>query len=239
MKARTGAALITGGARRLGRVMALTLAARGYDLVLHHRSSAEEAHNLAALAADFGAQTHLIQGDLEDMHFVQSLVTQAQTVFPHLNLLLNNASAFYPQRLQDTDLATLDTMLNLHLKAPLLLTRDFAQHCGTGQIVNLIDTQVLKQPTDYVPYILSKKALHELTALSAKALGPQIRVNAIAPGYILPPVAGNEDDGERQIARTPLKRSGTSEDITRALEALLDNDFLTGQVLWVDGGQRL
>lgn len=84
-----------------------------------------------------------------------------------------------------------------------------------------------------------KKALHELTALSAKALGPSIRVNAIAPGYILPPVAGNEDDGERQIARTPLKRSGSSEDITRALEALLDNPFLTGQVLWVDGGQRL
>ena len=236
MKPRTGSALITGGGRRLGQAMGLALAARGYDLVIHYRSSAQGAHQLQADADLLGAKTHLIQGDLSQPAFMESLIPKAKALAPDLNLLINNASIFYPQNLAQTDLETLDAFMNLHLKAPLILTRDFARDCGAGQIINMVDTQVQKNPIDYLPYILSKKSLTDLTYLSAKALGPDIRVNAIAPGYILPPIEGNIDQSETWIKGAPMKRMGAITDITAALESLLDNSFLTGQVLWVDGG---
>lgn len=239
MMPRQGAALITGGARRLGRAMALCLAARGYDLVIHYNSAEADARLLQTQAAEFGATVHLIQGDLGDRGLMESLIAQALIKCPELNLLINNASVFFPKTLEETDIETLDLFFDMHLKAPLVLSRDFARLCGRGNIVNLVDSLTLKQPTGYLPYILSKKSLVDLTELSAKALGPAIRVNAIGPGYILPPVAGNEDVGDRWIKRTPLARSGAVTDITAALEALLDNPFLTGQVLWVDGGHRL
>ncbi|PKL76090.1 MAG: short-chain dehydrogenase, partial [Candidatus Melainabacteria bacterium HGW-Melainabacteria-1] len=189
--------------------------------------------------ADFGATAHLIQGDLTDKDFAQGLIKAAKVECPHLNLLINNASVFFPKTLDQTDAEVLDLFMDMHLKAPLLLTRDFARLCGSGQVINLVDSLTLQNPINYLPYILSKKSLVDLTELSAKALGPEIRVNAIAPGYILPPVEGNEDVGERWIKRTPLARSGAVTDVTDALDALLDTPFLTGQILWLDGGHRL
>lgn len=239
MMPRQGAALITGGARRLGRAMALNLAARGYDLIIHYNSAAEDAQALSEEASNFGAEVHLVQGDLSDASFMQNLLPQAKLLCPHLNLLINNASVFFPVSLAETELDTLDLFLSMHLKAPLILSRDFARLCEQGNIINMVDSLTLKNPVTYLPYILSKKALVDLTELTAKALGPQIRVNAIGPGYILPPVTGNADVGERWIKRTPLQRSGEVTDITAALNSLLDNPFLTGQILWVDGGHRL
>lgn len=239
MMPRQGAALITGGARRLGRAMALCLAARGYDLVIHYNNASAEAETLQREVGDFGATAHLLQGNLADPEFMQGLVPTALAFCPNLNLLINNASVFFPKTLAETDLETLDLFLGMHLKAPLILSRDFARLCGKGQIINMVDSLALKNPTTYLPYILSKKSLVDLTELCAKALGPRIRVNGIGPGYILPPVAGNEDVGERWIKRTPLQRSGAVTDITAALEALIDTPFLTGQILWVDGGHRL
>lgn len=236
---RQGGALITGGARRLGRAMALCLAARGHDLVIHYNSAEAEAQLLQQQASEFGATVHLIQGDLSDRTFMENLIAQALALCPALNLLINNASVFFPKSLDETDIETLDLFMDMHLKAPLVLSRDFARLCGRGNIVNLVDSLTLKNPVTYLPYILSKKALVDLTALTAKSLGPDIRVNAIGPGYILPPVSGNEDTGEKWVRRTPLARSGAVTDITAALESLLDNPFLTGQVLWIDGGHRL
>lgn len=239
MISRQGGALITGGARRLGRAMALCLAARGYDLVIHYNSAQAEARLLQQQAAEFGATVHLIQGDLSDRAFLEALIAQAVALCPALNLLINNASVFYPKSLAETDIETLDLFMDMHLKAPLVLSRDFARLCGRGNIINMVDSQALKHPVSYLPYILSKKSLVDLTELTAKSLGPEIRVNAIGPGYILPPVAGNEDTGEKWLKHTPLARSGAVTDITAALESLLDNPFLTGQVLWIDGGHRL
>lgn len=236
---RQGAALITGGAKRLGRGMALSLAARGYDLVIHYQSSQAEAELLQAQVKDFGSSAHLLQGDLKDPHFIKSLIADAQALCPALNLLVNNASVFYPKSLEQTEPQHLDEFYDLHLKAPLLLSRDFARLCGQGQIINLLDSQILKNPINYLPYILSKKSLQDLTLLSAKALGPRIRVNGIAPGYILPPVEGNPDDSQQWLEQTPLARTGELTDITQALEMLLDQSFLTGQILWLDGGRRL
>lgn len=239
MMPRQGAALITGGARRLGRAMALCLAARGYDLVIHYNQAENEANELVQQVSEFGAKAHLLQGDLSQRSFMESLMPMAFSLCPDLDLLINNASVFFPKNLAETDIDTLDLFLDMHLKAPLVLSRDFARLCGRGNIVNMVDSLALKNPVTYLPYILSKKALVDLTELTAKALGPAIRVNAIGPGYILPPVSGNEDAGERWIKRTPLQRSGEVADITKALETLLDNPFLTGQVFWIDGGHRL
>lgn len=243
MTARAGAALITGGAKRLGRAMALALAAQGYDIVLHYHRSQAEAEALVADLESFGAQVHLLQADLQDMQAVRALLPQATALAPALNVLINNASAFFPKPFADTDEALLDLFFDLHLKTPFLLTQAFAQHCQQadllGNVVNLTDIHIQKNPTDYMAYILSKKALSDFTALAAKALGPQVRVNAIAPGHILKPVEGNEDQSDRAREKAPMRRTGNVEDITQALMSLLNQSYLTGQTLWVDGGLRL
>lgn len=239
MSQRVGSALITGGAKRLGRAMALCLAARGYDLVIHYNSSSQDAEDLQADAAEFGATTHLLQGDLSSVDFMQSLIHSAKMQAPNLNLLINNASVFFPKTLEQTTPEDLDLFYNLHLKAPLLLSRDFARLCKQGNIINLVDTQIQSNLIEYLPYILSKRSLADLTTLSAKALGPDIRVNAIAPGHILKPVEGNPDFDQSAVNDAPLRRMGSVTDITAALESLLDNPYLTGQTLWVDGGLRL
>lgn len=239
MSPRQGTALITGGGRRLGAAMGLSLASWGYDLVIHYHSSAEGAQQLQKEAADFGAQCHLIQGDLSDPEFSQSLIQQAYTCAPQLNLLINNASIFYPKDLQETDLAELDKFMDLHLKAPLVLSRDFAQQIQKGLIVNMLDAQIQKIVPGYLPYQLSKKALLDLTLHCAKALGPEIRVNAIAPGHMLPPIEGNADPSQKWLKKTPLARLGSPDDINQALKTLLESPYLTGQILWVDGGLRI
>ena len=244
MTARSGTALITGGAKRLGRAMALALAAQGYDIALHYNQSETEARELATALEKFGAQVHLFSADLRDMQAVKQLVPQvAAAATAPLNVLINNASAFFPKAFEDTDEALLDLFFDLHLKAPFLLTQAFAQHCAQaeqkGNVINLTDIHIQKNPVNYMAYILSKKSLSDFTALAAKALGPQVRVNAIAPGHILKPVEGNEDQSDRAREKAPMRRTGNVEDITQALLSLLENSYLTGQTLWVDGGLRL
>lgn len=244
---RSGTALITGGAQRLGRAMALSLAARGYDLLLHYHHSQAEAATLAAEVKEFGAQSALLQADLSDPEAASQLLPQAQAQAPELaaglNLLINNASIFYPCSFAETSLQELQKNFQLHFQTPFVLTQAFAAHCEAvghaGQIVNMLDTQVRKNIVSYTPYLLSKKALTDLTLLSAKALGPRIRVNGIAPGHILEPIGNNPDPSEQVRQKAPLKRTGDVTDITAALAALLDNPYLTGQILWVDGGWGL
>lgn len=239
MSARQGTALITGGGRRLGASMGLALASWGYDLIIHYRSSDQGAQELQAEAADFGAQAHLLQGDLSARDSLRGFMAQALELAPNLNILINNASIFYPKSLQETDEDELDKFMDIHLKAPLILSRDFARLAGRGLIVNMLDAHLQKVVPSYLPYQISKKALLELTLHCAKALGPEIRVNAIAPGHMLPPIEGNEDKGEARRAKTPLGRLGSPADITQALKTLVDSSFLTGQILWVDGGLRI
>ena len=244
MTQRQGTALITGAAKRLGRAMALTLASEGYDLALHYNTSEDEAQQVADVAGGFGATTYLFQADLTDMQAVQKLHDAVvETVQAPYNLLVNNASAFFPKAPSETDLELLDFFFNIHLKAPFLLTQGLAAVCEkgnrSGQVFNLTDTTVLKNPVKYLAYILSKKSLHDFTALAAKAFGPTLRVNAIAPGHILEPVEGNEDQRDRAREKAPMRRVGDVEDITGALQSLLHNSYLTGQTLWVDGGLRL
>jgi pteridine reductase len=231
------AALITGGARRLGRAFALALAARGYDIALHYHASEADAQALAAVIdSHYGRRCVLLPGDLCTDAVMQRLVPEARAAFPALDLLINNASIYFPTPVAEVTPETFDAFHQLHVRAPFFLSQAFAQG-GSGQIINLVDAQNRLNMPAYVPYQLSKKSLQEMTAMLAKALGPHIRVNAIAPGYILPPPAGNHEVGE--ASAIPLARTGQISDITAALYALLDQPYLTGQTLYVDGGQTL
>jgi pteridine reductase len=230
------AALITGGARRLGQALALALAARGYDIALHYHASQAEAEALAAvLDSHYGRRCVLLPGDLCSDDVMLRLIPQARAAFPDLDILINNASIYFPTPVAEVTLESFDAFHQLHVRAPFFLSQAFAQG-GRGHIINLVDAQNRLNLPAYLPYQLSKKSLQDMTVMLAKALGPEIRVNAIAPGYILPPPAGNHDDKTHPI---PLGRTGQITDITAALYALLDQPYLTGQTLYVDGGQTL
>lgn len=231
------AALITGGARRLGRAFALALAARGYDIALHYHASEADAQALAAVIdSHYGRRCVLLPGDLGEDVVMQRLVPEARAAFPALDVLINNASIYFPTPVAEVTPEQFDAFHQLHVRAPFFLAQAFAQG-GSGHIINLVDAQNRWHMPAYVPYQLSKKSLQDMTAMLAKALGPHVRVNAIAPGYILPPPAGNHETGDTQAI--PLGRTGQISDITAALYALLDQPYLTGQTLYVDGGQTL
>lgn len=232
-----GAALITGGAKRLGRALALHLASRGYDIVLHCHRSHAEAEALVPVVESFGRRCVILKADLAADAGVENLVQAAFEHFPDLNILINNASAFFPVSLADTTPAQWDLFYQMHVKTPFFLIQAFARQCASGLVVNLTDAMA-PQP-EYFAYSLSKQNLGDLTRLAARSLGPQIRVNAIAPGYILAPVAGNPDNAAEMRARLPLQRTGAVQDITSALQVFLDNPYLTGQTLYVDGGLNL
>lgn len=239
MTEKPGAALVTGAGRRLGKAMALHLASQGYDLVLHYRNSKEECEALVPTIESFGGQAVCLQADLNEPTQAQPLIEKAFEAFSNLNLLVNNASIFYPKSFLDTDMETFDAFFNVHVKSPFFLMQHFAKHCQQGHIVNLLDTDVTKELVTYFPYLLSKKTLTDLTLMGARALGPQTRVNAIAPGYVLPPEGENEDRKKRLEETLPLRAVGDPTKIQQALQSLLALDYSTGQILYIDGGQHL
>jgi len=234
-----GAALITGGARRIGRAIVLSLAEKGFDVALHYRSSRSEAEEVAEAIKKIGRQCHLFRCDLNDMKDVSSLIPQVFKRFPDCNLLINNASIFKRARFTETDEPLFDRHFNINFKAPFFLSSDFAKHCSEGQIINILDTKVSRALIEYFVYTLTKKALSEFTRMAAKELGPRIRVNGICPGLILPSSELSEEDFQELGGRIPLQRTGSPESVVSAIHFLLDNTFITGETIFVDGGEHL
>jgi pteridine reductase len=234
-----GTALVTGGAQRIGRAICLMLAERGYNIALHYNSSRKDAQELAAQITARGVDCKLFACDLGREKDVLALLEKVRRACPDLNLLVNNASIFTPSKFERKDLRLLDANWMINFKAPFILSADFARLCKEGQIINILDTKVAKNKTTHVAYIISKKALHELTKLCAVEFAPKIRVNAVAPGIILPPPGKNGGYLKKRAQEVPLKRSGDVRYITHSVEFLLDNDFVTGQVIFVDGGEHL
>ncbi|PIQ29116.1 hypothetical protein COW36_18010 [bacterium (Candidatus Blackallbacteria) CG17_big_fil_post_rev_8_21_14_2_50_48_46] len=231
------AALVTGAARRLGKAIALHLASQGYDVILHCHHSRAEAEALLPVIESFARRGWVLQADLSDTQQALSMFAKAQAEFPDLNLLVNSASVYYPLDFLATRPEQFEQFYALHVKTPFFLTQAFAQTCGTGLVVNMTDAQAPRP--DYFAYSLSKQNLSDFTQLAARALGPAIRVNAIAPGYILPPVEGNPDNAASLRSQIPLERTGSVSEITQALQVLIDHPYLTGQTLYVDGGLHL
>ncbi len=235
-------ALITGGGKRLGRALAMTLAHQGYDIAIHYGSSAQAAQDTADEIRAIGCQVAVLQADLLVEDEVTTLVSRAATALGGpVDVLINNASIFEPDSLFDADRRSWDRHMGSNLRAPLILTQAFAlQKIATGLVVNMVDQRVRKLTPQFMTYTLAKSALWTLTQTAAQALGPQgIRVNAIAPGPTLQGSRQSPEDFLAQQQATLLGTGGSLSDITQTLCYLLGAKTITGQMLCVDGGQHL
>ena len=168
-----------------------------------------------------------------------NLINDVLDVFSRIDLLINNASIFKKSSTFDTDEDLFNKTFNINFKAPFFLIRDFAKYCKKGNIINILDTKITKNEFNYSVYTISKKCLLDLTLMTAKEFGPEIRINGIAPGLILPPSGKNKDYLLNKIQKIPLKKKGNLTDLSQAIEFLLNNQYFTGQILYLDGGEHL
>jgi len=234
-------ALITGSAKRIGKAMAEHLAAEGWNVAIHYNRSKEPANRLAdELKAKYPDQTFRAFGaDLMSDKETECLIASVIAKMGKPYLLVNNASVFEPKSLRDSSLRFFDEQLTVNFRAPFILSRDFANLCESGIIINLTDTRINTHKSNFAAYTLAKKALWELTKMAAGEWGPDIRVNAIAPGLTLAPADKGEDYLLELAGKIPMKRPGGIEPILKSLDFILENDYLTGQILYCDGGENL
>jgi pteridine reductase len=232
-------ALVTGAAKRLGRATALALARAGADMIVHYRSSTAEAEAAAAEIRSAGRRAWAIRADLAEPAEAERLMQQALQAAGAVDILVNSASIFPKDTVLDFALESLARNVQVNAAAPLQLCRAFAAQHRPGHIVNFLDSRIVDYDATHAAYHLSKRMLFTLTRMLALELAPEIRVNAVAPGLILPPPG--EDDGylAAQAHTNPLNRHGSAEDITDAVLFLVRSRFLTGQVLFVDGGRHM
>ena len=232
-------ALITGGAVRLGRALALALAEAGARIVIHYRDSAAAARELVETLRGGGTEAFLVQGDLVSEAACREVIAQAAAAAGGLDILVNNAGVFHRRRLAEADEAAVLAEFWPNLFAPLFLIRAFAATAPRGRILNLLDRRIAAHDPACVPYQLSKKGLEELTSLAALELAPRFTVNAIAPGAVLPPPGEGPEYLARHGGAAPLETPCTEADICAAARYLLGSDVVTGQVIFVDGGMHL
>lgn len=237
-------ALITGAGRRVGAAIARILHAAGYDLALHYRHATEEAHALACeLEQQRPHSTLLLQAELAELPALPRLIDQLLAHYGRLDALVNNASAFYPTPLGTVTPAQWNELFASNAQAPFFLCQAAipALREAHGGIVNLLDIYAERPLAGHTLYCMAKAALSAMTRSLALELGPQVRVNGIAPGAVLWPSDGKpHDDQQALLARTPLQRAGSPEDIAGSVLWLLrDATFVTGQIIRVDGGRTL
>ena len=237
-------ALVTGGARRIGAAIVRALHDAGMKVVVHYRTSATEAQALEAELENTRANSVVLaSGDLCDAATSAALIQTATQHFGRLDLLVNNASSFYPTPLGKTSAAQFDDLIGTNLRAPYFLAQAAADALTStqGAIINIADLYADRPMKSYPVYSTAKAALVSLTRSLARELAPAVRVNAIAPGVILWPEGNNDEQAQhRIIARTPLDRMGTPADIQSAVLFLArDAKFVTGQVLYIDGGRSI
>lgn len=235
--------LITGAAHRIGATTARMLHAEGMNILLHYRNSREAAETLQTeLNAIRSDSVHLIQADLHDTANLPALVEQAIQIWGRLDVLINNASSFYATPIGSVSETQWDDLIGSNLKAPFFLSQAAAPYLcqHEGCIVSIVDIHAERPLKEFPVYSMAKAGLVMLTKSLACELGPEVRVNAIAPGAILWPENLGENEKEKIISRTFLKRQGEPEDIARAILYLIrDAGYMSGQVLTVDGGRSL
>jgi len=236
------AALVTGGAQRIGRRIVERLAAQGYAVAIHCRRSTEEAQAMAERIVATGGRAAVVRGDLADGAAVERLVPEAVRALGSLTLLVNNASEFEPDSIESLSLDRWERHFAVNLRAPAFLARDFAAQLPAdrhGCIVNVVDQRVLKPNPQFFSYTLTKAALFTATRTLAQALAPRIRVNAVGPGPTLASARQDADAFARQSAALPLGRGPTPDEIADAVLFLARARSVTGQMIAVDGGQHL
>lgn len=235
-------ALVTGGAKRIGRAIVEDLAAHGFGVAIHCNHARAEADDLAALIRAKGGRAAVVKADLADMDAVDRIVGTATAALGPIALLVNNASVFEADSVYDFDWETWDRHFALHVKAPALLARHFAvalPEGAHGLIVNMIDQRVLKPTPQYFSYALSKAALWTATRTMAQALAPRIRVNAIGPGPTLPNSRQNDAAFAAQVDSLILKHGPELDEFGATIRYLWQAKSVTGQMIALDGGQHL
>ncbi|MEX1148176.1 MAG: SDR family oxidoreductase [Sphingomonadales bacterium] len=234
--------LITGAAKRIGRAIALDLAAHGWDIAVHYGQSAEHARDVVREVEAMGRRAAAVSADLASEDETGALVNRARDALGDLSLVVNNASLF-----EEDDFATVtreswDMHLDVNLRAPFLICQKFVDALAPGQhgnIVNIIDQRVWRLTPRFMSYTLSKAGLWTLTRTMAQALAPRVRVNAIGPGPILPSTRQSEEDFAAQARSLPLERPANASEIAAAIRFILETPSMTGQMIALDGGQHL
>lgn len=235
-------ALVTGAGIRLGRHIAVALAQRGCDLVLHCRKSTDETSEVAREIKKMGRRAHVIRADFSKPGQAHTLARSAEEIYGRIDILVNSAAIFRPTPLEKINERELKAFLDINLSAPYVLSTEIGRRMkkrGNGVIVNMACLSAMKPWKLYIPYSISKAGVVALTVGLAKILGPEVRVNAVAPGTVLPPTNMDRSELRRLASRLPLKRLGCPEDVVLSVLYLCEAVFVTGQVLYVDGGRSV
>ncbi|WP_346862447.1 SDR family oxidoreductase [uncultured Draconibacterium sp.] len=234
-------ALVSGSSKRIGKAIAEHLAKGGWNIFVHYNTSATAAELLLAeLSTKFPEQHfHMVKADLSNIDEVLELIPKLVADFGPFDLLVNNASVFNKAYINATSLDLFNSQLDVNLKAPFFLMRDFANLCKSGNIINFVDTRISSNKSNFAAYSLSKKGLWDLTQMAALEFAPGIRVNAIAPGVTLAPEHEDENYLNDLAKGIPMKRAGGLDPILKSIDYILNNEYLTGQLLFADGGENL
>ncbi|MBI4389891.1 MAG: SDR family oxidoreductase [Nitrospinae bacterium] len=230
-------AIVTGGAVRIARALACHLAGRGYNIALHYRSSRQAAEETLSEIRVKGVQCHGYACDFKDLRESEGFIARVVADFPDVDLLVNSAANFILENVEKTSFETLTDTLHVNLMTPFLLMRDYKRLVNRGMIVNIVDQRILKNLPAFAAYSVSKAGLAHLTQLAAVEWGATVRVNAIAPGLILPPPWGTEEYLKKEAPKIPTRRHGSPQDIARGLDYLIDSPFVNGEILFIDGGE--
>ncbi len=233
-------ALVTGGARRIGRAISESLVAQGYAVAIHYQTSASEALELAESLQKRGGRVHLLQADLADPADVDALIPAARAALGPVSLLINNASTFEADEIATMSRESFARHMRINLETPLMLAQAFAAQAPSGSsIVNLLDQRINKLTPRFFSYTLTKTGLATATKTMAQALAPDIRVNGVAPGPTIKNVHQTPEEFAIQLAATPLGLGSPPDEIAKAVLYLAEARSVTGQIITVDGGQHL
>lgn len=232
-------ALVTGASKRIGREIALSLAEEGVRIVVHYNRSLKEAQALQRELTKSKATSWAVRADFKNGIECEALIGRVKTIAGALDIVINNASVFSESTLETLAFPDLIETIRVNAWTPLALAREFKRLFGKGHIINMLDTRISGFDRAHAGYILSKHLLASLTKLMAVEYAPSIMVNAVAPGLILPPRGKGPDYLERRVASNPLARHGNPRDIAQAVIYLLKTEFVTGQVIHIDGGRHL
>ena len=235
---------ITGAAKRIGKEIALTFKELGWNIIIHYNSSKNDADNLAdQINKDNPNSAKTVQGNLDVKEDVQKILNEVNDAFPSIDLLINNASTFYPTPIDEISEDHWDKLIGSNLKGPLFLIQGLKEKLkkSNGSIINITDTNLTKGVANYSIYSAAKAGLEAITKGLARELAPEIKVNAIAPGAMLEPpdVTWTEEQKNKVIETIPLKRMGSEKDIANAVKFLAHSEYITGQIIKVDGGRSL
>jgi len=236
-------ALVTGGAVRLGNALTLMLVEAGAEVAVHYNRSETEACDLCDAITNDGGSAFPLALDLSEKDAAAKLFKELDQMGFQPDILINNASIFHLGRLLEAEESSFHENLDLNALIPLALSREMAGRTSSGVIINMLDSRMTDYDKLHAPYHLSKLSLFSFTRMLSEELAPAFRVNAVAPGVVLPPIGATPAEAEKWTDRmektNPLGKIGTAEEVCQAAEFLIRNDFVTGQVIFVDGGRHL